>query len=149
MYSDEVMDVEDDEQLYRGLVLSVQELAQQHGVLAHFTVGHADGRDNNCSILSAFAAAGHPISPEEAREYRLLLNKHFGIPVNGPIDLAIEANANAVHALLRVMTGQDYQLVAIRPNGRGAFALAHLAGSAGPLIFLFYASGHFSPARRR
>lgn len=136
---------EEDVDLRTALVNSVQQIAEEHGVLDHFEVGHADGREDNCSLLSAFAAAGVRISREQAQAYREEMYRLHGIPVSGKLDLAEKKIADAVLDLVRARVG-DRAIVVIRPQGPGTHALTQVAGT-GPMIFLFYASGHFSPAQ--
>ena len=141
------MDEEDDEDFKTALIRSVQEHAEMHGVLEHFEVGHADGTDNNCSILSAFDAAGAPITPEAAQRYREGLYYRGLVPMVGPLDLTDGRIANAILQLVAQEVG-DRQMVIIRPHG-GNYALTPVAGDGENMIFLYYSNGHFSPARLR
>lgn len=129
------------------LRMSVQDAAQRLGVDRAFHVGHADGQDDNCSILSAFAAAGHGLSREEAIRLRALLVTHYHIPADGPLDLGDPWIARAIADLLQVETGTRRTIVVIRPN-LPSYAETPVAGS-GPPVYLFYFGAHFSPAHRR
>lgn len=144
--------VEDDEDagdplMRMALRMSVQEAAERLGVDREFHVGHADGQDDNCSILSAFAAAGHAVSRGEAIRLRAQLVKYYHIPADGPLDLGDPEIADAIADLLQVETRVRRTIVVIRPNGAG-YAETPVAGS-GPPVYLFYFGAHFSPARKR
>ena len=137
---------QEQQDLQRALVGSVQEIAAASGVLDDFEVGHADGKDNNCSILAVFAAAGVPISPKEARAYREQLYRQMRVPPSGALDLADPTIAAAINAALFPQVGHR-RIVVLRPEAP-RYARTPVTGS-GSEIYLFYASGHFSPARPR
>jgi hypothetical protein len=138
---------EEDRQLHRALVQSVQDIANAHGVSRRFEVGHADGRHENCSILSVFSAAGIRLSTLEGMLMRERLHGESGIPATGPLDLADPQIAEAIGGLVAERVGPR-QIVVIRPSGPFAHDTQAVAGS-GQQIFIFYASGHFSPAMPR
>ena len=131
-------------EMLQGFHQSVQELAKDHGVLDDFTVGHADGRDDNCSIISIFEAAGQRLTRTRARELRQRLVQHHGVDPGGQLELTDPHVATAILGLLRTEVGQ-YRIRIIVGDG-DSYGLLPPIGDAGPIIYLFHTLHHFSPA---
>ena len=112
-----------------------------------YTVGHADGRDLNCSILSIFAAAGIRLSREQADRYRrqLVRLEHSGAFDDIDISDREFLNAALILGFLRDDYGRRVRLRVLRPVDPG-YAESIVAGEGDEVITIFYASGHFSPA---
>jgi hypothetical protein len=149
----EVQETED-EQVERVLRVGVQQIAQEHGVLRDFEVGHADGSDHNCSILSVFAAAGVDLTREEAEAYRAEIVTAVGHTISGDIDLDTPTRSRddptVAHLLLRYLSrrGRDCALYVLEADGPGRYRRTLRTGR-GQEIHIFFAGAHFSPARRR
>lgn len=138
---------EGEPQLQAALEESVQDIARAHRVLDVYTVGHADGRDLNCSILSIFAAAGIRLSREQADRYRrqLVRLEHTGAFDDIDISDREFLNAALILGFLRDDYGRRVRLRVVRPVDPD-YAESIVAGEGDEVITIFYASGHFSPA---
>lgn len=127
---------------------SVLSEASRIGVDEFYSIGFADGTDNNCSIISIFAAANVPISSSDAAEYRAGL----GIAPGGDIDLTPQI-ALAILNLVSNVTGTNYSLYVISEDVReNELAPAEhnvqlrASNGGGTPLFIFFAGRHFSPA---
>lgn len=131
---------------------SVQDEAVRTGVAHHYRIGHADGTDHNCTIISIFGAAGIDISREEAAAYRQRLWREA--PEAGLSgDVTLTANvAQRILAFVHERNGGHYQLNALQEaagqGGQPGFVPVAVAGQGTP-IFIFFAGAHFSPAWRK
>jgi hypothetical protein len=128
---------------------SVQDEAVRIGVSHHYTIGHADGTDHNCTIISIFAAAGIPISREQAMVYRQRLWR-LAPEAGLSGDVTLTANvARHILAFVNERNGGHYQLSALQEapqqGGQPSYVAAAVAGQGSP-IFIFFAGAHFSPA---
>ena len=128
---------------------SVQDEALRIGVSEHYEIGHADGSDRNCTIISIFKAAGADIDRQEAQAYRRRLAGEFPVGLNEDIELT-PAIAARILQFVAERTGRSNQLYILAEgprdqNNRPTYDAASLAGHGAP-IFIFFAGTHFSPA---
>jgi hypothetical protein len=129
--------------------------AQRIGVDRAFAIGHADGKDHNCTIISIFKAAGVDISTAEAIAYRQILIRDCHVPRDGDIELTRDV-ATRILQLVTERTRDTYQLNEVHEDARDdeadapRHALTALAENGGRRpIYIFFAGNHFSPAWRR
>ncbi len=125
---------------------SVLTEARKLGVTEYFDIGYVDGTDDNCLILSVFAAAGAELSASEGKACRKHLAEEYGIDPAGYLTFTPDLGTVLLN-LVTERTGVDYTLYAIQQAGENDYAVVPVAGSGGSTaLFVFFHGVHFNPA---
>lgn len=134
------------------LVGSVQELAEACGVTTGFAVGHADGENKNCLIISIYAAANIELSDERQEEIRNALEDEGLCDEDEDVDLD-RAGKRILRFLAEDAGRANWAVNVLEANPVGAGFMnqeqLHIGRDPRTTIFLFHASAHFSPAHRK